>query len=62
MDREKNIPPPLDLDGMEGNTNRVASQVAEIISGMSLGAIQSLEQAVDRAAATLEEEGDDCVL
>eukprot|EP00063_Salmo_salar_P044838 XP_014019673.1 PREDICTED: ermin [Salmo salar] len=59
MDREKNIPPPLDLDGMEGNTNRVASQVAEIISGMSLGAIQSLEQAVERAME--EEEGDDSV-
>ncbi|XP_024244625.1 uncharacterized protein LOC112225173 [Oncorhynchus tshawytscha] len=55
MDREKSNPPPLDRDGMEGNTNRVASQVVEIISGMSLGAIQSLEQAVE------EEEGDDSV-
>ena len=56
MDREKSNPPPLDRDGMEGNTNRVASQVVEIISGMSLGAIQSLEQAVEE-----EEEGDDSV-
>ncbi|XP_071196537.1 uncharacterized protein [Salvelinus alpinus] len=53
MDREKSIPPPLDLDGMEGNTNRVASQVVEIISGMSLGAIHSLDRAM--------EEGDDSV-
>uniref|UniRef100_A0A674AU12 Ermin n=1 Tax=Salmo trutta TaxID=8032 RepID=A0A674AU12_SALTR len=60
MDREKSIPPPLDLDGTEGNTNRVASQVVEIISGMSLGAIQSLEQAVERAMEE-EEEGDDSV-
>ncbi|XP_041725807.1 uncharacterized protein LOC121555996 [Coregonus clupeaformis] len=60
MDREESIPPSLDLevDGMEGNMNRVASQVVEIISGMSLGAIQSLEQAVERA---MEEEGDDSV-
>lgn len=64
VDTEESIAPPLDLevDGMEGNMNKMASQVVEIISGMSLGAIQSLEQAVDRAAATLEEEGDDCVL
>ncbi|KAM9484298.1 uncharacterized protein ermn [Salvelinus alpinus] len=55
MDREKSIPPPLDLDGMEGNTNRVASQVVEIISGMSLGAIHSLDRAME------EEEGDDSV-
>lgn len=45
----------LDLDD-----SRMTSQVVEIISGMTLGAVQSLEEAVQRAAASLDE-GDDSV-
>lgn len=45
----------MNLDARE-----TSSQVVEIISGLTLGAIQSLEEAVERAAASLkEEEGDD---
>ncbi|KAL0963772.1 hypothetical protein UPYG_G00313370 [Umbra pygmaea] len=51
----------LDRDKMDRSTDLLASQVGDSLSGMSLGAIRCLEQAVERAAAALDEEGEDSV-
>ncbi|XP_010889105.2 uncharacterized protein LOC105022428 [Esox lucius] len=48
-------------DGSGGRGDVMVSQVVEILSGMSLGAVRSLEQAEGRATAAMDEEGEDAV-
>lgn len=53
-DTSESFAPAKDLN-VEQDRDALSSQVGDINSGISLGASQSLDDAVDRAAATLEE-------